>query len=279
MADKYFQWGDRAYSDYLQSTSCICDNTQMYPKGVTIDFRKLDRHAVERILKHYKGQLLYKQSSNSFFINSIIILVTFDTEAKTNDLACIAARAFESAAFIEFNVIDKVISQMKPAPSAPEPTQSRKRRRDQLDSEHARIGEQVAAKVSRLEENGAWILANVLEYNASTSTYIIQDEDDVARVITLPARDVKRLEDSASHIRKGDRVIAVFPDTTSFYRAAVVKNPKNPTHGNGAWEVVVRFHDDEDESGKTPPRRVPARFVLKHADIDDSVEEDSVSHH
>ena len=60
---------------------------------------------------------------------------------------------------------------------------------------------------------------------------------------------MKRLEDSASHLRKGDAVLAVFADTTSFYRAIVAKNPKAPAHVNSSWDVVVRFEDDEDENG------------------------------
>lgn len=59
--------------------------------------------------------------------------------------------------------------------------------------------------------------------------------------------------------------MGVFPETTSFYRATVVKSPKNPATNSSQshWEVVVRFDDDEDESGKWPARRVPARFVLR----------------
>ena len=60
--------------------------------------------------------------------------------------------------------------------------------------------------------------------------------------------------------------MGVFPETTSFYRATVVKSPKAPTSSGSTqthWEVVVRFDDDEDEAGKWPARRVPAHFVLR----------------
>jgi SGF29 tudor-like domain len=98
--------------------------------------------------------------------------------------------------------------------------------------------------------------------------YDVQDEDDPNRTMNLPAQRVKRLEDTTTHLRKGDKVLAVFPDTTSFYRAQIVKTPKPPGHGNSNWEVVVRFEDDEDESGKAPARRVPGRFVLLRKDVD-----------
>jgi len=96
--------------------------------------------------------------------------------------------------------------------------------------------------------------------------YEIQDEDDVSRILQLPATAVRRLEDSASHLNKGDLVLAVFPETTSFYRAEVVRTPIPPAHGNSYWDVIVRFCDDEDDDGRTPARRVPARFVLKDSD-------------
>ena len=128
---------------------------------------------------------------------------------------------------------------------------------------------QVAAKVSRVNENGSWILGNIIEYHAAQPLYEVQDEDDINRLMHLPVDNVKRLEDSALHLRKGDRVLAVFPETTSFYRAHVVKNPKPPANPNGNWDVVVRFEDDEDETGRAPARRVPGRFVLLRRDVDD----------
>ena len=141
--------------------------------------------------------------------------------------------------------------------------------REQLDSETCRQGEQIAAKVLSTGENGSWILGNILDYDAGEGTYEVQDEDDVNRVLVLSTLDVKRLEDSASHLRRGDSVLAVFPETTSFYRAVVAKNPRPPQHGNSGWDLVVRFEDDEDDTGKAPPRRVPGRFVLKRTDVGD----------
>lgn len=137
---------------------------------------------------------------------------------------------------------------------------------------HYNIGEQVAAKVSQVNENGSWILGNVL--SVDENTYDVQDEDDAARTVTLSHVDVRRLEDSASHLRRGDNVLAVFPETTSFYRATVVKTPKPPPTPGGQWEVIVRFEDDEDDSGKAPARRVPGRFVLRREDVEGDDEDD-----
>lgn len=103
-----------------------------------------------------------------------------------------------------------------------------------------------------------------MSYDITREIYEIQDEDDSKRILKLSFQQVRRLEDTAVDINRGDRVMGVFPETTSFYRATVVKTPKIPANSvQGQWEVVVRFDDDEDESGKWPARRVPARFVLR----------------
>lgn len=135
--------------------------------------------------------------------------------------------------------------------------------------------QKVAAKITKEYEDGGWILANVLDYDPRSQTYEVQDEDDINRVMTLPFGDVRRLEDTCAHLRRGDAVLAVFPETTSFYPALVAKNPKSPTGSNNSngWEVVVRFEDDEDEAGKIAARRVPARFVLRRADVEEMNDE------
>jgi SAGA-associated factor 29 len=93
--------------------------------------------------------------------------------------------------------------------------------------------------------------------------------------MSLPFHDVKRLEDTSAHLRRGDRVLAVFPETTSFYPAVVAKNPKPPANNsNTGWDVVVKFDDDEDENGKNPARRVPARFVLRLSQEENESEEE-----
>jgi len=39
--------------------------------------------------------------------------------------------------------------------------------------------------------------------------------------------------------------------------------------------VVVKFEDDEDEAGRNPARRVPARFVLRRSDVEEGGDDDS----
>lgn len=118
-------------------------------------------------------------------------------------------------------------------------------------------------------------IANITSVDNSSSSYVVEDEDDESRTsVALSFQDVRRLEDTAEHLRRGDSVLAVFPETTSFYRGIVVKNPKAPTHSAGLWEVIIRFEDDEDETGKAPPRRIPARFVLRKEDVEQEEEDE-----
>lgn len=222
-----------------------------YPK-INVNFSKMDKEGLLKVSKYY-GMNPAPDKSQA-------------------ELAALVAHTFESQKVAESDVVDKFVSKFCRS-TADVTCQNRKRMsttsfyREQLDSEPARIGEQVAAKVS--SESGSWILANTLDYDTTTLMYELQDEDDINRVMQLGYNEVKRLEDSAAHIRRGDLVLAVFPETTSFYRAEVVKNPRHPQHGNGCWEVIVRFEDDEDETGRAPPRRVPARFVLLRTDVSD----------
>lgn len=97
----------------------------------------------------------------------------------------------------------------------------------------------------------------MLYYDAASEKYEVQDEDDASRVMRLDAADVRKLGEAVSLLHRGDRVLAVFPETTSFYRGAVAKNPKGANS-----DVLLRFDDDEDEAGRPLIRRVPARFVL-----------------
>ncbi len=81
----------------------------------------------------------------------------------------------------------------------------------------------------------------------------------------LEAGNVRKLGDFSASLRRGDQVLAVFPETTSFYRGIVAKHPKASTGTNGnpeAENIIVRFDDDEDDQGKPVARKVPSRFVL-----------------
>ena len=64
-------------------------------------------------------------------------------------------------------------------------------------------GEQVAAKTSRSDENGSWILASVQAYHGETETYDVQDEDDITKLIRIPFTNVMRL--GTGQVRERER--------------------------------------------------------------------------
>lgn len=106
-----------------------------------------------------------------------------------------------------------------------------------------------------------------------TGFYVVQDEDDKSRVVNLYFTEVRRLLDTSSHLKRGDEVYAVYPDTTSFYPAVICKTPRPPA-GSNDWDVIVKFNDDKDDFGKVPPRKIPSRFVVRRCDIDGLPEPD-----
>jgi len=78
----------------------------------------------------------------------------------------------------------------------------------------------------RTDENGSWILASVQKFYSDTETYDVQDEDDTSKLIRLPWSHVMRLSlGDEGCFKKGMDCMAIFPETTSFYRAKVSKDP------------------------------------------------------
>eukprot|EP00948_MAST-09A_sp_MAST-9A-sp1_P000962 g962.t1 len=141
---------------------------------------------------------------------------------------------------------------------------SRKRKRSEKTKLKIMEGRQVAANV-----DGNWILAKVCKYQSRMKLYEVEDvdEDDVDKSKKrhlVPAFSVLPLanpeEDEVLEFHRGDRVLALFPGTTSFYAANV-----NSASLNDNGEMSVRFDDDEDEDGKIVKKReIPAFLVVHH---------------
>jgi SAGA-associated factor 29 len=60
---------------------------------------------------------------------------------------------------------------------------------------------------------------------------------------------------------KGTQVLAMFPDTTSFYPATVVVPPKKKSP-----DYLLQFVDDDDEAGLTPQRKIKPKYVVARID-------------
>ena len=80
-------------------------------------------------------------------------------------------------------------------------------------------------------------------------------------VFNLPESQVVVLG-TIEKLSKGDVIFAVYPDTTAFYQASVVKAPRKTAGGMSASFVTVNFVDDHDEHGIIPNRPVPIQHVM-----------------
>jgi urease gamma subunit len=149
-----------------------------------------------------------------------------------------------------------------------------------------RKGDFVAARVSSRD---LWILASVLqEYPGPTgkmddflqlseakrdqvfrNKVVIKDVEDkgemgtsmISRNLVLPLpRSFSEAADWGQRCKKGSRLYAMYPETTSLYTATVMDNT---TYCRGDDDIiVVEFDGDEpDVTGQIPKCHIPARFV------------------
>lgn len=261
--------------------------SQRYPRAVTVDFRNLSSSALLSYVGHFG--------------------IPISNEAPPSELGVAVAQHFETLDVHEDEAVTSFLARLQagggtdaphPPPTA-SPAQGNvtmmdiladqaladsvrastyfdgqalttNRRRWKRRKFAASQGDQVAAKVTRSEENGSWILAYVLRFYPDSETYDVQDEDDTSKLIRLPWHYVMRLSTGQEGwFDKGSKVMAIFPETTSFYRAIVSKHPVwSDGSGEGengkprVKELILKFEDDEDHDGKTPHRRVPSRYVI-----------------
>ena len=93
------------------------------------------------------------------------------------------------------------------------------------------------------------------------------DADDSSRKYEVPADQIVVLPQQEQlqyrKFAKGSRVVALYPDTTTFYLGIVSVASKRGS-ATGSQQVTVQFDDDQDETGAIPHRPVPARFVIEH---------------
>lgn len=106
-----------------------------------------------------------------------------------------------------------------------------------------------------------WILAKVISHDPESGMYRLSDEDvESNKIYHLPESQVVVLG-GAEKLLRGDIIYAVYPDTTSFYQAAVVQPPKRVS-GGGSF-VMANFVDDADEQGITHDKAVLLKHVMR----------------
>ncbi|KAG0379928.1 SAGA HAT/Core module component [Mortierella sp. AD032] len=125
------------------------------------------------------------------------------------------------------------------------------------------VGHQVAARTpkdkNKVEE---WILARVLSYSSEKNKYVVEDDeaDDYGKKMTysLSARSVIMIMDDQEAVPEfpaGHTVLALYPSTTCFYKAIVVRPPSKDT-GHSSPVYTIKFDDDEGNERTAPPKMV-----------------------
>ncbi|XP_015785912.1 SAGA-associated factor 29 [Tetranychus urticae] len=134
-----------------------------------------------------------------------------------------------------------------------------------------KVGDMVAALVKGPDEDENWILAEIVSYNSNTNKYEIDDIDEEQkerhtlsrrRVIPLPLMRANPETDHEALFEKGTLILALYPQTTCFYRAIVQEPPKNAQD-----EYQVLFEDSSYPDGYSPALSVPQRYVIVSKDL------------
>ena len=133
-------------------------------------------------------------------------------------------------------------------------------------------GDHVAARVKYPEEEEQYILAEVVSYNAAIGKYEVEDIDyseeegknekerhqlSRRRIIPLPLYKADPLVNSEALFQNKQQVLALYPQTTCFYKAMIHSIPKNKD-----MDYTVLFEDTSYADGYSPPLNVPQRYVV-----------------
>jgi SAGA-associated factor 29 len=130
----------------------------------------------------------------------------------------------------------------------------------------AKVGDMVAALVKGQDGDENWILAEVVTYNPNTNKYEVDDIDEEQkerhllsrrRVVPLPLMRANPETDVDALFSTDTLVLALYPQTTCFYRALVHEPPKGPQD-----EYQVLFEDSAYADGYSPPLSVAQRYVI-----------------
>ncbi|CAF0735560.1 unnamed protein product [Brachionus calyciflorus] len=123
----------------------------------------------------------------------------------------------------------------------------------------------IEEKLEEEEEN--WILAEVVSFNNSTGKYEVDDVDSEEgherhvlgkrRIVPLPLWRANPLTDSNAIFPKDSLVLALYPQTTCFYRGIVSESPQTPQE-----DYLILFEDNTYPEGYSPPLNVPQLYVV-----------------
>jgi len=136
----------------------------------------------------------------------------------------------------------------------------------------AKPGDMVAAltKVSAMDKGGNdeenWIMAEVISYSHHTQKYEVHDIDEEQkprhilskrRIIPLPLFRANPETDAHALFSKGTVVMALYPQTTCFYKAII-----NDLPSTAKQDYEVLFEDSTYSNGYSDPMYVSQRYVI-----------------
>lgn len=143
------------------------------------------------------------------------------------------------------------------------------------DANHvAKAGELVAAlikphaDVPTTGDESNWILAEVVQYHANAGRYDIDDIDESVeakkrhslskrRIVPLPLWRVNPETNPEALFEKDDLILALYPQTTCFYRGIIGKVPESAHE-----DYSILFEDSSYPEGYSPALPVPQRYVI-----------------
>lgn len=129
----------------------------------------------------------------------------------------------------------------------------------------------VAAQITKQD----WILASILKFNTVNNKYIILDADEGEEpdplggsahkqhqvpskfVLPLPLYEPS-IYTAHNELRGGQMVLALYPDTTCFYKAIV----HTPPSARRQRDYLVEFEDENEPTGRGEATNVPQKYVL-----------------
>jgi len=130
----------------------------------------------------------------------------------------------------------------------------------------APVRDMVAALQKSSEGDDNWILAEVISYTAATGKYEVDDIDEDQkgrftlsrrRVIPLPKMRANPDTNPEALFKKDTIVMALYPQTTCFYKGIVKSLPVTP---NDEYDIL--FEDSAYPEGYSPPLKVAQRYVI-----------------
>ncbi|KAH8253308.1 hypothetical protein KR032_004767 [Drosophila birchii] len=132
----------------------------------------------------------------------------------------------------------------------------------------AKVGDNVAALAKGIDEEENWILAEVVQFLHRQNKYDVIDIDEEQKdrhvlskrkVIPLPLMRANPETDGHALFPKDTVVMALYPQTTCFYKAIVHRLPQSATE-----DYEVLFEDSSYMNGYAEPLPVAQRYVIAY---------------